>query len=773
MTRVLMMSVISGMVGSMAFAAGAHRVQFLDLKFPTKVEAKGDTLTHLQRAYGRLCSPPLSDIEFVLSDVNFKLNRRFTNYSGDISGRMLGALDACDLILGKKTDFVDELLAGFKKYQKPDGHFGADQDLDKEVTQLRDMAILWGNGRQLLALSERLRTQPDPEIRSMAIRLGDYMISTRKYYGKEENFKGVGGIKASGFTTCYPSLIDGLAALGEVTGEKRFVDEASFIAKLSLIDKGFDGHHSHGRLTAYRGMLDINRITKSDRFRMPVVEGRLEILEKYMVPTGGVTEYFDLHYDRDEGCSEGDWLRVNLFSWRDSGESGCLDVAEHVLRNHIHAMQFSNGGSGHYLFRALKDGDAKLWYGGVANLGSESYWCCSMHIAQALAEVTDWGVVAHGNRILVTWLAEVAATIRPPGQEHDITVTTTRTGRSTWTVKVDAPNPVEASLALRVPRSDHAITIDGKTVRGRGSWADFTGEGGWATVTQKWSGSTTLKIELSEDITLDAPYEKGAKEGGPVCVLAAGDLYCLPDAWRVEDLVAPEAIPSIVMAAKKPTKGRIPVVIEGAGGKTQRVDLVPMETRPAGGAVWVFKVRRVDESAFKELAAKAAPTPKPGVPVELEFGIEGEFELYLNGKFVRRHGGCGECPQIDAYTNRPANVLAIKARSKAKKPALIGMLRVAGQKAVTLADGKWTVARVGDQVPGDLLTDAKKGCTDEVKVVDVGPFGMPPYDYIAAENLHTGARWIWAEGKFDASKGWWLFRIPFDVPEAAIKEATR
>ena len=42
----------------------------------------------------------------------------------------------------------------------------------------------------------------------------------------------------------------------------------------------------------------------------------------------------------------------------------------------------------------------------------------------------------------------------------------------------------------------------------------------------------------------------------------------------------------------------------------------------------------------------------------------------------------------------------------------------------------------------------------------VGPFGMPPYDYIAAENLHTGARWIWAQGTFDVSKGWWLFRIP-------------
>ncbi len=735
------------------------------MRFADKIEARGETLTRLKRAYQRLCSPPLSDLEFVLSDVNFKYTRRFTNYSGDISGRMLGALNACDAMLGTDTPFIGKLLAGFKKHQKPDGHFGTDQDLDKEITQLRDMALLWGNGRLLLAMAERLARKPDRGLRQMAIRLGDYAIATRKYYGKAEHFKGVGGIKASGFTTCYPSLIDGLAALGEVTGEKRFVNEARFIARLSLLDKAFKGHHSHGRLTAYRGMLDIDRIDGTSEFDLPLAEGRTKIMETFMVPTGGVQEYFDLSYNRDEGCSEADWLRVNLFTWRATSETGALDVAEHLLRNHVYAMQFSNGGFGHRPFRTLCDGKDKFPYGGVTNAGSESYWCCSMHGAQILAELPRWGVVASDGKVQVTWLAEVRATIKPDDRSQPLTVTTSRTGPASWTVTVEAAKPTEATLALRVPGSAGGIVVDGKRIRGRGTWADFTGEGGWADVTRKWSGKSTLKVRLPGEIRLEKPYEFQPAKSPVVSVLAGPDLYCLPDVWLEERLIAEDVVPSIVLSAKAPRKGAIPVVVEGKEGRRQAATLVPMASRPPGAARWLFRVRRVDEGAFAKLAAKARPAVKPGALVELEFGIDGDCEMYLNGKSVARHSGWSECPQFDVHTKRSSNVLAIKARSKAKRPALIGLIRAAGEQHATKTAG-WSVIRVGDKVPEALLTDATKGLDDDVKVVDVGPFGMPPWNHIAAEMLHTGARWIWAEGKFDAAKSWWLFRYRFDVPGA-------
>ena len=746
-----------------AMAGEGHKIVRLDLRFPEKVCAKGQTLERLKLAYDRLRSQPLGDIDFVLSDVNFKFERRFTNYSGDISGRMLGALYACDAVLGTKSAMVDKLIAAFKRYQKPDGHFGADQNLDKEVNQLRDMALLWGNGRLLLAMAQRLARKPDPALEAMARKLGDYCIATRKYYGKEENFKGVGGIKASGFTTCYPSLIDGLAALGEVTGETKYVDEARFISRLSLIDRGFKDHHSHGRLTAYRGMLDVDRVRKSDEFNLPLSTGRVTILEKYMAPTGGIDEYFTLSRNGDEGCSEADWLRVNFFTWWATSETGALDVVEHVLRNHLYATQFSNGGFGHWRFRRLRDGKDAFDYGGITNSGSDSYWCCSMHGTQVLADVARWGVVADRERIYVTWLAEVESTIKPEGQKTPITVTTARKGTAAWTVTIKATKKTQATLALRVPRSEGGITVDGKQIRGRGSWADFTGAGGWVNVKREWSGTTTLKVELPTAIRLEKPYESTPKGSGVVCVLAGPDLYCLPDVSLPEGFIPTDAVPRIAMAAKTPKGGKIPVIVEADGKKPQRATLIPTASRGGTGARWLFRVRRVSQEAFKTLAEKARRAPKRGTPIELEFGIDGECEVYLNGKLVTRHRGWVEGPQLTVHTTRTSNVVAIKAKSSAKRPGVIGLIRAKGRCLATNAKD-WSVVRVGDKVPNAWLTDADKGSTADARVVDLGGLGIPPWHHTPGEFHRTKARWIWGEGKSDPSKGWWLFRIQLDLP---------
>mgnify|MGYP000033725410 CR=1 FL=1 len=149
----------------------------VSVRFADRVEILGRTRIRLERAYDRLCSPPLNDPAFVLSDVNFRLRRRFTEYSGDISGRMLGALNAAGPILGRRASIIETLIEGLEAAQRPDGHFGADQNLAQEVNQQRDMPILWGNGRLLLALVERHRVAPDDNLSTMARRLGDYLIS--------------------------------------------------------------------------------------------------------------------------------------------------------------------------------------------------------------------------------------------------------------------------------------------------------------------------------------------------------------------------------------------------------------------------------------------------------------------------------------------------------------------------------------------------------------------------------------------------------------------
>ncbi len=734
------------------------------LSFADKTTPHGETRKRIERAYDRLRSTPLNDIEFVLSDVMFKYDRRFTNYSGDISGRMLGALNACDAALGQETPFIEELIQGFAKHQKPDGHFGVEQNLDKEINQLRDMALLWGNGRLLLALAERQLHKPDARVLEMAKRLGDYVISTRKYYGKKENFEGVGGIKASGFTTCYPSMIDGLAALGEVSGDRRYVEEGRFIGRLSLLHQKFKGHHSHGRLISYRGMVDVDRILGTHEFKHPVLEGRLRVLDEYVVPPGGVPEYFNRNYNRDEGCSEADWLRVSLLSWPATGNAGDIDLAEFCLRNHIHMMQFTNGGFGHGFFITLKDGDRRYPYGGAENRGSESYWCCAMHGTQVLAEMPRWGVVRREGKLLVTWLAEVSATFNKQDGRETLTVRTERTAPARWTVTVQADKPTTCPILLRVPFGATSIQVDGKRRQGKGNWADWNGVGGWVDVRREWSGKQTLEVALPDAINLEGPYGEAPKKGEPVRVFSIPDMYCLPEPQLADGLLASDAVPHIVMAAKRPKDGRIPVVVRGKEGKTQRATLVPMAARPPGGLRWLFHVERVDGKAFDRLAKESAAPVEPGRRVELEFAIDGQCSLYLNGRRVSGHGGWSEAPQVDLYSKQKENVVAIKARSAAKKPALMGMIRAGGKQWVTSAKD-FAVCRVGKNVARDVLLGAKPAAGGDVEVIDVGPLGIGPFHHTPGEFLKSGARWIWAKGKFDPKRDWWLFTFRFTMPD--------
>jgi hypothetical protein len=430
-------------------------------------------------------------------------------------------------------------------------------------------------------------------------------------------------------------------------------------------------------------------------------------------------------------------------------------VAEHVLRNHIHAFQVTNGGLGHSVFTTLRSGEDKFYYGGMTNAVSDAYWCCCMHGAQILAELPRWGVVVDADKIMVTLLAECRATVRPKGSSCDIVVTAARSGREGWKVSLEAAKRTEATLWIRLPEWAETARVES------GETPEI--QGGWIKLTHAWSGTWRVDIGLPSGIRQAGVYRPNVEPGKPVRLFDGCDLYCLPDPYVVDGLLPDDAVPTIAMAAAQAVDGKIPVVIEAPGGKTQSAQLVPMEVRPRGGARWLLNVRKVDQATFAELASSATPMPVLGTPVELEFGAEGAYELYLNGKRVGGGNGCGECPQVDTYSDRARSVLAVKVRSKASLPALIGMIRVKGRSYVTQADG-WSVVRAPDKIPSDWLTDTKKGPEQSAKVVDLGPFGIPPWKHIAAEFLNSKTRWIWAEDSQKNKQGWWLFRYEFDVP---------
>lgn len=724
-----------------------------DITWPDEVTAIGRTGAAVDGAHHRLCLPPLNDAEFVLSDIHFKLERRFTRYSGDISGRMLGALNATCPVTGKEAAILDDLLAGVLEHQKPDGHYGVPQDLDNEVTQQRDMPILWGNGRMLLALAERLETHPSEELRKAAIQLGDYVISTRKYYGRRENFEQVGGQAASGFTTCYPSLLDGLVVLGRVTGEQRFLDEARFIAELSLLDQSFENHHSHGRLVAYRGMLDLDWLRGERELTSAVEKGWQRIVDGFRLPTGGVTEMFDRHYPRDEGCSEADWIRVNFLLWRNSGNTKYLDAAEHAIFNHLLPTQFSHGGFGHWTFPKLKCNGEAYNAGGITGYGSDSYWCCSMHGAQVLADIHRWAAFLKDGALHITWLAEAESEFTVDGKPVRVLVESP--WPSQWKVTLIGDG-VEVPVRLRVPGWAEHIRVNGRRHAGPDGWAEFT---------HTCAGVEQIGVTIGWPRETVKPFVREHTDSAPARIFLGRDLFCLPEAELREDWIAPDAVPEIVLPPRMGDTSRQPVLVKGDNGAYQAAELVPIWMCPPGGCRYFFAIRHASADEFTRLAEEAAAAGYGGWPVELLFAADSEYDVYVDGEHVFHHAGWQESPRVTVFLKTEQAVVAVRTPSNVANPGGIGMItRWGGAKPVYRTEPVgWDAFFCKGAPEPAWLSTMVEGPAGKLLPESKGAFGAPPWHHVPAHYADSGARWIWPTGPIpEAESDYAVFRTEIE-----------
>jgi len=87
---------------------------------------------------------PAYSEEFLLADVRPEPVRRFTKYSGDLSGRYIGALATSARTSGRSFPGLDTLVAKVIAMQKPDGYFGAGFNYDNPTDE--DLALLWAMG---------------------------------------------------------------------------------------------------------------------------------------------------------------------------------------------------------------------------------------------------------------------------------------------------------------------------------------------------------------------------------------------------------------------------------------------------------------------------------------------------------------------------------------------------------------------------------------------------------------------------------------------------
>jgi DUF1680 family protein len=340
-------------------------------------------------------APPRYTADFLLADAVPRHVRRFTQFSGDVSGRCIEALACVERLEGQRYALLDELLNAVPKLQKPDGYFGDDFP-DGPIRPFPHMALLWGNGRMLIGLVEAYRTRRDPTALATARKLGDFIVSIAPRLDRDDVMKEFSGDQHAVGYICWTQIIEGLVGLYELTRDARYLEVGRGMARRTFLHAG---QHSHGFLTSVRGMVQLAAVT-GEREWLDRAAGLWKevITSGNLLQHGCVPEAFKPTILRDEGCSEADWLRLSLALWHALEDPAYLDAAEHAWFNEFAMNQFSTGDFGHRTITPEGMGGAIPRMSRAAATGAFSavsvaagcaraWWCCTFHGLRAFPDV--------------------------------------------------------------------------------------------------------------------------------------------------------------------------------------------------------------------------------------------------------------------------------------------------------------------------------------------------------------------------------------------------
>ncbi len=426
----------------------------------------------LQRGVARLAEPPYSE-PWLLADVSFQVQRIFTNYSGDVSGRFL-ELASLTSPAGRHTPpTLDPVQAAISRFQKPDGHFGAEVDLSKPlVKNSPPIPMLWGNGRLLVGLVTAARVLHDPQLLASARKLGDFYVNTAEQLcspAREAEYH-ASGTYGEGYCCCYFPAIEGLAMLYRETHDDRYLKMARRMADFFRKFDALPIDHSHGNLCAWRGILELYEITgERDYLKRARAKWDAALSGGYVWPTGGIGEHWYLNFGIDEGCSESDWLRFCLELWQYTGEGCYLDVAERLLHNQYLANQCANGGYGARHFEGQASGPTTV----MPQL-DEWNFCCNFHGPLGLFYTKSYLAAGSDKGVMVNFPEDFSAPVKCGGQTWQVTVhSKPHYVRGGVDLNIElfpcgAAGPVRTTLLVRRPGWADRFDVDGlgNVVRG-------------------------------------------------------------------------------------------------------------------------------------------------------------------------------------------------------------------------------------------------------------------------------------------------------------------
>lgn len=393
--------------------------------------------------------------EFLLADVRPVAERRFTEYSGDLSGRYIGAMATAARVYGVNVLELDGLVEKTLELQKADGYFGSGFNYSKPTDQ--DLALLWGNGRLLVGLIEYYKLKPSPRVLAACKRLGDFLVRIGPLMLSREMREAFGAQHFASSYICWMQQTEGLAGLYVVTKDERYKRVAEEIA--GVIERR-PGDHVHGYLTSIRGLVDLYRATGDEKLLRQSEAAWQEVAQSNdLLITGGVPEGWSPNNHRTEGCGEVDWVRLSLALWKATGKQDYLSAAEKAIFNELGFNQFATGDFGHRLYT-----DTGLPGSGAAR----AWWCCTLHGLRCFPDIhegvfsSEDGVVKYDlpldGRIETAEFSAIAqSSIAKDGSAR---IKVTAGGKKPMAFAIRIPNGVE-EMQCRLNGTELQPTTDG------------------------------------------------------------------------------------------------------------------------------------------------------------------------------------------------------------------------------------------------------------------------------------------------------------------------
>ena len=460
--------------------AGANPLSFASLPAPLPGDEPGQPgprgplrarfeLT-LHRVLGG--GSPAYTEEFLLADVRPAPERRFTEYSGDLSGRYIGALATASQMYGTQFPGLDALVQKVIALQKPDGFFGSAFHYGKPVDQ--DLALLWGNGRLLVGLLEYYRLKPSAAVLAACRRLADFLLRIGPLMLSKEMRAEFGAQHFASSYICWMQQTEGLASLYLATGDERYRKLAEEIA--AVIERR-PGDHVHGYLTSLRGVMDLYRATEDPRLLRQCEAAWQDVADsKDLLITGGVPEGWSPNGHRTEGCAEADWVRLSLSLWKATGERKYLEMAERAVFNELAFNQYASGDLGHRVFTDT----------GLPAAGAVRAWWCTLHGLRCFPDVQSSAFRVNNGALWFDLPVDSAIESASLSAIAESTLAQDGSVRITIRAAKEAP----ATVNMRKPEWAEKVEI-----RLNGHAQEVLLENGYVAVERQWAAGDIVEIE--------------------------------------------------------------------------------------------------------------------------------------------------------------------------------------------------------------------------------------------------------------------------------------